>query len=278
MKKLLLTLLALTLALSLISCSNGGEPASSAQSSKPAASAPEQSKPAASESQAASAPGLLSSAYVDIMKDGKFYMRYTATVTTDAGDVESEIATATDGETTATIMGMMGKKMRTLILDNSLYQIDDDSKTYMKMDIPEMQTNTELSDTEDLVYLGKGTDLVNGKTLPYEEYQTSDGTIRFFMDNKNLYALVIKTADGDMTMLVEEISDKIPDGMLELQADYTETAISSIPSGIEMDEETKEQLGELQKEYGNMSPEEIQQQMANALREAGIDAENLPTN
>lgn len=278
MKKLLLHLLALTLALSLTACSGGGNPASAEQSSKPGASAPEQSKSAAPESKTPSAPELLSSAYVDIMKDGRFYMRYTATVTTDEGDFESEMATATDGETVANIMDTMGIKMRTLVMDGSFYQIDDAAKTYMKIDIPETQMDTGLTETEDLVYLGSGTDSVNGKVLPYEEYQVSDGTIRFYMENKNLYALVIKTADGDMTMLVQEISDKIPDGMLELQADYKQTAMPSIAAGIEMDEETKRELEELQKEFGDMSPEEIQKQAEEALRQAGINPENLPTN
>ncbi len=279
MKKLLLYLLALTLALSLTACSGGGNPASAQQSSKPSPSAPEQSKSAAPESKASlSAPELLSSTYVDIMKDGRFYMRYIATVTTDEGDFESEIATATDGETVANIMDTMGIKMRTLVKDGSFYQIDDASKTYMKLDIPEMQMDTGLTETEDLVYLGSGTDSVNGKVLPYEEYQVSDGTIRFYMDNKSLYALVIKTADGDMTMLVLEISDKIPAGMLELQADYKETAMPSFAAGIEMDEETKRELEELQKEFGDMSPEEIQKQAEEAMRQAGIDPQNLPTN
>ena len=278
MKKLLLHLLTLTLALSLTACSGGGNPASAEQSNKPSTSAPEQSKSAAPESKAPSAPELLSSAYVDIMKDGRFYMRYTATVTTDEGDFESEIATATDGETVANIMDTVGIKMRTLVMDGSFYQIDDTSKTYMKIDIPETQMDTGLTETEDLVYLGSGTDSVNGKVLPYEEYQVSDGTIRFYMDGKNLYALVIKTADGDMTMVVQEISDKIPAGMLELQADYKETAMPTIAAGIEMDEETKQQLEELQEEFGDMSPEEIQKQAEEALRQAGINPENLPTN
>lgn len=277
MKKLLLHVLALALVLSLTSCSGGSEPVpSSAQSSKSTASASEQSKPTAPESKAVSAPELLSSGYVDIMKDGKFYMRYIATVTTDAGDFESEIATATDGKSTATIMDMMGTKIRTLILDGRFYQIDDASKTYMKMDIPEMEMDSELTEAEDLVYLGKGTDVINGKELPYEEYRTDDGTMRFFMDNKSLYALVIKTADGDMTMIIQELNDKIPAGMLELPTDYTQSAMPSIPAGIEMDEETKQELQELQEEFENINPEEMQQQVEAALREAGIDPENLP--
>lgn len=278
MKKPLLHLLALTLAISLTACSGGGNPASTEQSGKPPSGASEQSESAAPESKTPAVPEPLSAAYVDIMKNGRFYMRYIATVTTDAGDFESEIATATDGESVATIVDTMGIKMRTLVKEDSFYQIDDASRTYMKMDIPETQMDTALTETEDLAYLGSGTDSVNGKVLPYEEYQFIDGTIRFYMDSKSLYALVVKTADGDTTMVVQEFSDKIPAGMLELQADYKETSTPAFSAGIEMDEETKREMEEMQQEFGDINLEEIQKQTEEALRQAGIDPENLPTN
>lgn len=75
----------------------------------------------------------------------------------------------------------------------------------------------------DAVYTGSGVGTVNGKSLPYEEYKAEDGTARYFMDGKNLYAMVFQSDGVEMVMIVNEFSKTIPAGMLELPADYKET-------------------------------------------------------
>ncbi len=277
MKKGLSALLLLLLTISLIACSGGNKetPAASSEKATDISGAPTESTSTAAVTAEKNLEKLLSESYINIMKSGKFLMRYTATITTEAGSTTCEITTATDGENMSTVMNMMGLKIRTLMLDNVFYQVDDATKTYMKIEIPAIDTQNGLTETENLTYLGKGTGQVNGKTLPYEEYtadSTENGeTMRFYMDGTNLYAISVKSAaNEEMVMVILELTDKIPAGMLELPSDYSETTIPSIPSGIGMDEETQKELEDLQKQFEDIDLEELEKQAEELQKQFGV--------
>lgn len=170
----------------------------------------------------------LSQTYADMMKKGKFMMRYKATLAQDGTNMNVEITAAMDGENVDCIItGEDGMSFHSLITDDALYFIDDVNKTYMEMPITsEEETAPELDivSDEDFSYTGSGTGTVDGKTLPYEEYAAGEENMRYYFDGKELYAIVVSGSDGETVMRILEISDKIPSGMLKIPAGYTENA------------------------------------------------------
>jgi len=77
-------------------------------------------------------------------------------------------------------------------------------------------------DFSDLNYLGKGTGTINGRMLPYEEYENYGAIVRFYFDGKDLYAIESIGEGGEvMIMIIEELSNKIPPGMFTIPSGYT---------------------------------------------------------
>ena len=229
MKKTAAILCAVIMALSLAAC--GGN--SAQQAAKSAGQNTPSSQPKA-EGKAAGQDNLLSDGYVSIMKSGKFLIRYKSTFTVEDETMDAEITTATDGKTVDTIMKAKSMNTHTIFKDNALYMLDDASKTYSKMNASAKSSKIGLTDTEGLTYIGKGTGTVNEKNLPYEEYKTGDETMRFFIEGKNLYAIVSKTKEEEMVMTVLELTGKIPAGMLSVPADYKEGTVTAVPGGVGM--------------------------------------------
>lgn len=179
---------------------------------------------------------LLSTGYADIMKSGKFLIRYKTSVTDEGKKTDAEITTATEGKNVATILKSKDLSTHTIIKDNVLYLLDDAHKTYSKMNVGQNEQsskNGSLNDTESLKYTGSGTGTVNGKILPYEEYTADDTTLRFFMDGNKLYAITTKTKSSETEMIVLELTGNIPAGMISVPADYKESTAMAIPGNID---------------------------------------------
>ncbi|HEX3026056.1 MAG TPA: hypothetical protein VHR42_02335 [Clostridia bacterium] len=226
MKKTMIIICTILMALSLTACGVNG-----------AQQAPQTSQNGQASAKTAGSENLLSAGYADIMKSGKFLIRYKASTTVENVMVDAEITTATDGEAVATIMKTKETTSHSIIKGNAIYMLDDTNKTYSKMNVSQEEKSAktgDLTDTGNLAYVGKGTGAVNGKNLPYEEYKAGDETLRFFMNGKNLYAIRSKTKDGELTMVVLELTGKIPAETLSIPADFKEGTVMSIPSGIDM--------------------------------------------
>jgi hypothetical protein len=238
-KKIILSF-TIVLAFSLVFCGCGGTPKSNGSSSVQSSSESRSTTSSSAQSEkAGSAQGkLLSAGYVDIMKTGKFLIHYKASITNEGKKIEAEITTAIDGKNMANIMKASDLSTHTVFKDNTFYLLDDKNKTYFKMSAGQTQQSSQtenFENTTDLKYVGNGTGTVNGKTLPYEEYSTSDGTsLRFFMDGKNLYAITSKTKDEQMEMIILELTGKIPDGMISIPSDYKQSTTMGIPGSIDM--------------------------------------------
>lgn len=176
----------------------------------------------------------MSKSYVDLMKSGKYVMHYKITVVSNGQSTDIDTTMAINGEQIAATTTTAGVKAHMIIKEKTFYLIDDTNKTYMKFS---SDTNSALSgsfksveddklNTAGIVYTGSGKDTINGKELNYEEYKTEDGTIRYYLDGNKLYAIVAKSGENTMTMLVEELSDKVDASMFEIPSGYTEMKIS----------------------------------------------------
>lgn len=204
--------------------------------------------------ESASTDNLLSKSYADMMKNGKFFIRFKNTVTTEAGTVEGEITTATDGGVAATLIKAQGFTSHMIMKDNVLYMLDDTNKTYTKM---ELDANTQAAASGDIIdaagltYVGSGTDTINDKTLPYEEYSVSNGTLRYYFEGTKLYAIVSTYDTNKVEMIVLEMSDNIPADLLTIPADYKEsTDATATPGGVGMTDEDQKELEQQLKDLG----------------------------
>ncbi|MGE5626605.1 MAG: hypothetical protein ACM3X7_00645 [Solirubrobacterales bacterium] len=175
----------------------------------------------------------ISKSYVDLMKTGKYLMHYKATITSNGQSVDIDSTMAIDGGAISATTVTSGVKAHMIIKDKTFYMINDDSKTYMKFT---SEGNSTLSasfknveddkiNTAGITYTGSGKDTINGKELKYEEYKTDAGTLRYYLDGNNLYAIVVKSAESQMTMIIVELSDKVDASMFEVPSGYTEMKI-----------------------------------------------------
>jgi hypothetical protein len=171
---------------------------------------------------------LLSSSYADIMKSGKYFMHYTTDTKVEEKTIKSETEMAVDGSNI--LMKTTADEINThmIIKDKTLYVLNDTEKNYYKMTITDTGSGTTSSvkdekiDTSGITYVGKGKAELNGKEMDYEEYKTDNGTIRYYFDNKKLYAVVIKSDDMETTMVIIELSNKVAADMFEIPTGYTE--------------------------------------------------------
>jgi len=171
---------------------------------------------------------LLSTSYADIMKSGKYFMHYTTDTTVEGKTIKSETEMAVDGSNIFMKTIADGINTHMIVKDKTLYVFNDAEKTYYKMTITNTGSGTTSSvkdekiDTSGITYVGKGKAELNGKEMDYEEYKTDKGTIRYYFDNKKLYAIVIKFDDIETTMVIVELSDKVTADMFEIPTGYTE--------------------------------------------------------
>ncbi|NLJ31955.1 MAG: hypothetical protein GX424_10205 [Clostridiales bacterium] len=239
MKKAMIILCSAVMALSIAACGTGTQQ-TTVSSQTPSSQSGASASSAKSGETSSSNASLLSAGFVDIMKSEKYLMRYKTSVSMGDETFSAEVTTATDGKTFAAIMKSEEINTHTIIKGSTLYMLDDTNKTYSKMSLGsaentmgELMGTEKAIDTEGLNFVSKGTGKVNGKTLPYEEYSTGDETLRFFMDGQKLYAITTKTKELELTLVILELSNEVPEDMLSVPSSYKEGQVISIP-GLDM--------------------------------------------
>lgn len=73
------------------------------------------------------------------------------------------------------------------------------------------------------MFKGSGTGELFGTSLPYEEYNTDSGDVRFFFDWKKLAGFESSFEGMTVQMEIMEMSKDIPSGMFDLPDGYEVT-------------------------------------------------------
>ncbi|NLF80405.1 MAG: hypothetical protein GX572_04340 [Clostridia bacterium] len=179
---------------------------------------------------------LASAEYAQMMQNGTYYMESTTYV---MGMAVNSV-TAVDGANSDSRNDFMGANTWTLILDGTLYNIDEATQTYYIVPVG-ASTEAAATDYGDMSYVGKGNDIIPGFTdidsgsYDYEEYLVtvaSDGgklemQLRYYFKDGSLYVIYSNPLGIDSIMQITKISKDIPAGMLSLPEGYTEIAIPS---------------------------------------------------
>ena len=174
-------------------------------------------------------PGDTGGSLLDWMVDGTFSYDFTVTSEYDGMSSESAGSVAYDHGNMAIsneqeVDGAMVKS-RIIILDGTMYVIDDTNQMIINMGKASRElTGLIAVDYEDMTLIGSGEGEVNGRTLPYDEYEVDGITTRFYMDGGQVYAIesTLTEENAWSLMIISNASNKVPEGVFDLPEGYTE--------------------------------------------------------
>jgi hypothetical protein len=212
MKKRLLTLLAVLLLATLTACGGGSEDKDSN----------------AGTDEGGKFDSYKSGEFVEIMESGTYYLDCSTYV----GGIETSMKMAVDGADSSVEVSGISFPVRMLTLDGTMYYMNDDKKVYMVLEGEETPdpVSNGVFDYSGIEFgaNGKGaiSDLagIDDNSYDYEEFNiASEGetaVVRYYFKGDNLYAIEVKMEGVGSTMVINELSKDIPDGLMEMPSGY----------------------------------------------------------
>jgi predicted transcriptional regulator with HTH domain len=166
---------------------------------------------------------------IEWMLAGTFSYDFKMVMEVQGAGAEAKGSLAAEGDDYAgnIEMLMMGDKIvaRVIKKGNTIYVIDDESKTILKMPADnsdyEMQAGMK-TDYSNFTLIGSGTAEFAGKTLPFEDYKeaTSGETVRFFLEDEQVYGIFMEVDGATVQMVITNPSDRVPEGAFDLPKGY----------------------------------------------------------
>lgn len=247
MRKAIILLLCLLLALGAAACGNGGDESSTpagqsaAASSEPAA---ESSEPSAESSEPAEekTPSERYDALMARLAEEDVYFALEG----DLAGMAIKTAVARRGGVLCTKSEMLGAVSYVVVKDGKSYSFDLTEPVYMVSD------EDDSSQFDDTVFVSEGTEELDGKTYDCVVRASAEDetqTMTFFFDGDTLYAIRYTMALGDTTvdslLSVTALSDEIPDDMLfDIPEGYTEYSFSDDDTSVNENAEFPSELPE----------------------------------
>ena len=225
MKKILYFLMIiLTMSLSLAGCSKD-DAATENQVSEDAASEDAISGETTSEDSEAEqidTSKLLSNPYVELLKSGKYVLRFRGVVDLDPEDIFSDVTIAREGENSLWIIQAEGSKSHIITKGDTAFMVDDESHSYITGTMSNMETS--MINGESLKFSSEGEEIIDGRTMKYEEYSYDIGKLKFFFDtedDKKLHAVLNTNPVETVMMEITEFSENVTPDMFEVPEGYS---------------------------------------------------------
>ena len=148
-----------------------------------------------------------------IFASGTYHMKATAS----GGGTASDMETYSKGGMIATLMSAQGMNSRIVIKDSKSYMIMDAQKMIMVSSLKDT-SSTGAVDTNNITFTGSGTAVFAGKSLPYEEYKTGDGSsVQYFIDGNKLAGIrTVVSGQGNMDMVITVLDQNVPDSIFDI--------------------------------------------------------------
>jgi hypothetical protein len=175
------------------------------------------------------------SQYAKIMMSGTYYLDCGVYV---AG-VKTPMKMAVDGKNSCVQVTGTGYPFRIITLDGKVYMVNDENKTYAVSEdaaSPDV-TGEGIVDYSKMKYETKGTAAVSelmgidDNTYGYEEYGIAGEDqaikIRFYLKEDNLYAIEVTYGETGSAMVINELTEQIPAGFMEVPGSYKKTDAST---------------------------------------------------
>ena len=225
MKKILYVLMIiLTMSLSLAGCSKD-DAASENQVSEDAASEDAISGETTSEDSEAEqidTSKLLSNPYVELLKSGRYVLKFRGVVDLDPEDIFSDVTIAREGENSLWIIQAEGSKSHIITKGDTAFMVDDESHSYITGTMSNMETS--MINGESLKFSSEGEEIIDGRTMKYEEYSYDIGKLKFFFDtedDKKLHAVLNTNPVETVMMEITEFSENVTPDMFEIPEGYS---------------------------------------------------------
>ena len=225
MKKILYFLMIiLTMSLSLAGCSKD-DAATENQVSEDASSEDAISGETTSEDSEAEqidTSKLLSNPYVELLKSGRYVLKFRGVVDLDPEDIFSDVTIAREGENSLWIIQAEGSKSHIITKGDTAFMIDDESHSYITGTMSNMETS--MINGESLKFSSEGEEIIDGRTMKYEEYSYDIGKLKFFFDtedDKKLHAVLNTNPVETVMMEITEFSENVTPDMFEVPEGYS---------------------------------------------------------
>ena len=225
MKKILYVLMIiLTMSLSLAGCSKD-DAASENQVSEDAASEDAISGETTSEDSEAEqidTSKLLSNPYVELLKSGRYVLKFRGVVDLDPEDIFSDVTIAREGENSLWIIQAEGSKSHIITKGDTAFMVDDESHSYITGTMSNMETS--MINGESLKFSSEGEEIIDGRSMKYEEYSYDIGKLKFFFDtedDKKLHAVLNTNPVETVMMEITEFSENVTPDMFEVPEGYS---------------------------------------------------------
>lgn len=225
MKKILYFLMIiLTMSLSLAGCSKD-DAATENQVSEDAASEDAISGETTSEDSEAEqvdTSKLLSNPYVELLKSGRYVLKFRGVVDLDPEDIFSDVTIAREGENSLWIIQAEGSKSHIITKGDTAFMVDDESHSYITGTMSNMETS--MINGESLKFSSEGEEIIDGRTMKYEEYSYDIGKLKFFFDtedDKKLHAVLNTNPVETVMMEITEFSENVTPDMFEVPEGYS---------------------------------------------------------
>jgi len=166
---------------------------------------------------------------IDWIRAGTYTYTYVADMNVYGMTMIQEATIAVDGENMAinssnklpsVSLDSMG--LHAILKGNTLYILNNTKKTYFQK-ASEEETLGDITDFDNMQYIGVGVELINGEMLQYREYNITGGTSRFYMDGSEVRAIDVQTKEVKMLQLITDASNEIPPGVFDIPEDYVES-------------------------------------------------------
>ena len=225
MKKILYFLMIIfTMSLSLAGCSKD-DAATENQVSEDAASDDAISGETTSEDSEAEqidTSKLLSNPYVELLKSGRYVLKFRGVVDLDPEDIFSDVTIAREGENSLWIIQAEGSKSHIITKGDTAFMVDDESHSYITGTMSNMETS--MINGESLKFSSEGEEIIDGRTMKYEEYSYDIGKLKFFFDtedDKKLHAVLNTNPVETVMMEITEFSENVTPDMFEVPEGYS---------------------------------------------------------
>lgn len=174
----------------------------------------------------AGAEGKLSAVFLDVMKSGKYTIKYK-TLPGPGSTAESfDMTLAKDGNMQAFTSNIGGEEQQTVMKDKKIYIIDHQNKMVSVMDdVSQNGTSGDALSPTDIdyaapVFADSGQAEFMGQMRDYEEYKDDKGGIRYYFDGKDLIGMEMNNDGKVLQWQIEMFSGEVDKAMFDIPADY----------------------------------------------------------
>jgi hypothetical protein len=166
--------------------------------------------------------------YVEMMVAGTYYIDSTVYIK----GAPATIKMGVDGANSSVEVVGLPNPMRVLTINGRMYYVNDENRNYMMVDSKEATNPKDLGipDYAGMKYKASGSgtisDLtgIDSKKYDYEEFVAGAGakamTVRYYFKADKLYAIQEKIGEAGSTMVINQMTKDIPEGVVNLPSGY----------------------------------------------------------